>query len=122
MYDVLGSTRTGGDVCQPLESRVRRARSTPSSRRWPAPTANSGDFRPELKDAFSVYKGLLLSKHRPQVRAVGELADFVEVLRGVGKASLYSDEEWIRFFMSVKRIDQEEARDLWDALVCQPEY
>lgn len=81
-----------------------------------------GEFRPPLKEAFSVYKGLLAPKHRSQVKSVGELADFVEVLRGVGKASMYSDEEWIAFFRGVKRIDEEEARDLWDALVCQPEY
>jgi hypothetical protein len=76
--------------------------------------------KPTLREAYEVYYKALMPHHKAQLYFVEKLADFAETLRSIGKASLYSDEEWIDFIRSSGR-SWDEARDLWDAYVCQPE-
>ena len=75
--------------------------------------------KPPLEEAYAVYL-MLYAPIRGSVAAVGELADFVEVLRAHGKDEAYSDEEWVPFLARFTNDDEDRARDLWDGLLCQP--
>lgn len=77
--------------------------------------------RPPLPHAYAVYIGLFAPLRGSSV-IVGPLADFVEVLRQNEKDTLYSDEEWITFFLPTVGGDYDKARDRWDALLCQPTF
>jgi hypothetical protein len=50
------------------------------------------------------------------------LVDFVDWLREQGIDAQFSDEEWIEFLLPSVGGDEDRARDLWDALLCQPSY
>lgn len=77
-------------------------------------------YKPPLEEAYAVYLGLF-APNRSSSEVIGPLADFVEVLRQNEKDTLYTDEEWIAFFMGFTD-DGDLARDAWDALLCQPSY
>lgn len=72
---------------------------------------------PPLAEAYAVYLGLFAPLRASQ----GDpLADFVDVLRDAGRDEAYSDEEWVAFLLPFTSGDEDEARDLWDGLLCQP--
>jgi len=50
------------------------------------------------------------------------LADFVDWLREHKLDGQWSDEEWVTFMLPFVDGDPDVARDLWDALLCQPSY
>lgn len=83
--------------------------------------AQARGSKPPLPHAYSVYLGLF-APLRASTQVVGPVADFVEVLRQNGKDTLYSDEEWVLFFLPFVEGDEDRARDLWDGLLCQPSY
>lgn len=76
--------------------------------------------KPPLQEAYAVYLGLF-APLRASSAVVGPGADFVEVLRQNEKDTLYTDEEWIAFLLPFTG-DRDKARDLWDALLCQPSF
>src|SRR6187549_2757734 len=57
--------------------------------------------KPTLREAWVVYNNALAPKHRMQLLFVDRLADFAEVMRGIRKASFYTDEDWIQFILSL---------------------
>jgi hypothetical protein len=72
--------------------------------------------RPALETLFAFY----LSAFAPiRVSSAQPVVDFVEVLRQYDKTKVYSDEEWIPFFMQFTGGDPDAARDMWDGFVCQ---
>ena len=77
-------------------------------------------WKPPLDEAYAVYVGLF-APLRGSSMIVGPIADFVEVLRQNDKDTLYTDEEWMPFFMQFTE-SSDAARDMWDALLCQPSY
>lgn len=81
---------------------------------------DASDKKP-LPEAYAVYVGFF-APLRPSAMIIGPMADFVEVLRQNDKDTLYSDEEWIAFLLPFTDGDTDAARDLWDALLCQPSF
>lgn len=77
-------------------------------------------FKPALPEAYAVYLGLFAPR-RASATMIGPVADFAEVLRMGGNDVAYSDEEWIAFLLPYTG-DYDAARDMWDALLCQPSY
>jgi hypothetical protein len=78
-------------------------------------------MNPTLHEGYAAY----LREYapiRPTSFAMGPLADFVELLRERQVDAHYSDEEWIAFLLPFVNGDEDKARDLWDALLCQPSY
>lgn len=69
-----------------------------------------------LPEAYAVYIGLFAPVRGPR----DPLADFADVLRANEKDTAYSDEDWIEFLLPFVGGDADKARDLWDALLCQP--
>jgi len=76
---------------------------------------------PTIHESYSEYL-TAFAPIRPTSFAMGPLTDFVEVLRERQLDTQYSDEEWIEFLLPFTDGDYDEARDLWDALLCQPSY
>lgn len=76
---------------------------------------------PPLHVAYAEYL-TVYAPVRATSMAIGPLADFVEVLREHHNDTAYSDEEWIAFLLPYTGGDEDAARDLWDALLCQPSY
>jgi hypothetical protein len=74
-----------------------------------------------LPEAYNAYL-LAYAPIRPTSFAMGPIVDFVETLREQQIDASYSDEEWIAFLLPFADGDQDKARDLWDALLCQPTY
>jgi hypothetical protein len=75
---------------------------------------------PTLSEGYASYL-VNYAPTRP-MSAVDPLADFVELLREREIDAHYSDEEWIAFLLPAVGGDEDKARDLWDALLCQPSY
>ena len=76
---------------------------------------------PPLPEAYAIYL-VVYAPQRPTSQAEGPLVDFVNVLREREVDTVYSDEEWIEFLLPYTGGDPDRARDLWDALLCQPSY
>lgn len=74
-----------------------------------------------LQQAYEVYL-VTFAPIRPTSFAMGPLTDFVETLREQQIDASYSDEEWVAFLLPFVDNDEDKARDLWDALLCQPSY
>lgn len=74
--------------------------------------------KPPLVEAYAIYIGFFATI-RPSSAVIGPLADFTDVLRAARKDTDYSDEEWVAFLLPFTE-DEDAARDLWDALLCQP--
>jgi hypothetical protein len=75
---------------------------------------------PPLSEAYALY----LVQHAPTrpMSALNPLADFVDLLREQQVDASYTDEDWIAFLLPFTNGDEDEARDLWDGLLCQPSY
>mgnify|MGYP001318974230 CR=1 FL=1 len=73
-----------------------------------------------LTEAYARYL-IEFAPTRP-MSAVNPLADFVDLLREREVDTSFDDEEWIAFLLPFTNGDEDEARDLWDGLLCQPSY
>jgi len=72
------------------------------------------------KPPLNVLYAFYLQSFAPiRASSVQPLPDFVEVLRQYDKTKIYSDQEWVPFFMQFTAGDEDAARDMWDGLVCQ---
>lgn len=69
-----------------------------------------------ISEAYAVYIGFFAPIRGPR----SPLADFVDVLRANDRDTAYSDEQWVTFLLPFTQGDEDAARDLWDALLCQP--
>jgi hypothetical protein len=78
-------------------------------------------MEPTLREGYARYL-MEHAPYRPTSEIIGPLADFVELLREREIDAHYSDEEWIAFLLPYVNGDEDKARDLWDALLCQPSY
>lgn len=77
------------------------------------------DELPPLPEAYAAY--LTIAYTRASSVTQGPVTDFVNWLREKQLDAHYSDEEWIAFLTPFVG-DEDKARDLWDALLCQPSY
>lgn len=73
-----------------------------------------------LHDTYSTYLAMY-APMRPG-SYLRPLADFADFLREQQIDTEFSDETWIEFLLPVVDGDEDRARDLWDALLCQPSY